>query len=89
MLFFGVCFFLYFIKLSAGNGFWTNHTLIVLCETFAEHLTGHREIEAAGWALQARRSLKRPWLFTPNKLYCVCGANSIVVCQSNVYLAYV
>ena len=24
MLFFGVCFFLYFIKLSAGNGFWTN-----------------------------------------------------------------
>ena len=23
MLFFGVCFFLYFIELSAGNGFWT------------------------------------------------------------------
>ena len=22
MLLFGVCFFLYFIKLSAGNGFW-------------------------------------------------------------------
>ena len=24
MLFFGVCFFLYFIKLSAGKGFWTS-----------------------------------------------------------------
>ena len=25
MLFFGVCFFLYFIKLSAGNGFCVNN----------------------------------------------------------------
>ena len=24
MLFFGVCYFLYFIKLSAGKGFWVN-----------------------------------------------------------------
>ena len=24
MLLFGVCFVLYFIKLSAGKGFWTN-----------------------------------------------------------------
>ena len=37
MLFFGVCFFLYFIKLSAGNGFFSltiSPGLIFFCKLF-------------------------------------------------------
>ena len=38
MLFFGVCFFLYFIKLSAGNGFLTISSRSVLVRDRLFHL---------------------------------------------------
>ena len=31
MLFFGVCFFLYFNELSAGKGFGYNYTFTIMC----------------------------------------------------------
>ena len=37
MLFFGVCFFLYFIKLSAGKGFWTDCSRFTVPEVIYSH----------------------------------------------------